>query len=102
MSALGRDEARELLPLYAGGDLDPEAERGVAEALAAFPELDAELAQWTALEARLAHAFEPAELAEAAEPDDGLLEPADLLPLYAGGDLTPEQRAVVEAALATT
>lgn len=85
MSALELDDARDLLPLYVGGDLDDEAAEGVAAALEAYPELRQELARWEALEGQLTHAF--------------TVDVAELLPLYAGDDLGPAERAEVEAAL---
>ncbi|MEZ6188459.1 MAG: zf-HC2 domain-containing protein [Planctomycetota bacterium] len=86
MSGLTEREARELLSLYAAGDLEPAEAAQVEEALARYPGLAGELAGWQALEARLVGAY--------------VEDPAQLLPLYAGDDLEPDQRAEVEAALA--
>lgn len=62
---LTRDELRELLPLYAGSDLEPELRLRVEAALQADPALRAELAPWTALEGLLHQALVPAPGAEA-------------------------------------
>jgi len=82
-------ELGELLPLYAGGDLDPTDRARVERALEDAPELRAELAEWEALEAELGGAFAPL----------GRDDLAELLPLEAGGDLEPDLSAQVAAAL---
>jgi hypothetical protein len=87
-----RDEALELLPLYAGGDLEPELRLRVEQALAADPSLREALQPFEQVDAMLVAAL--------AEPETLSLEAArELLPLHAGGDLAPHQRERVQEAL---
>jgi anti-sigma factor RsiW len=48
------EEARELLPWYAAGALDPAEARSVEAALRQSPQLDQELAEWRALQSNVA------------------------------------------------
>lgn len=58
---MSRDEVLDLLPLYAGGDLDDEQRVVVAAALAADPTLQAEAAQWAELDGALTRGLAPAQ-----------------------------------------
>jgi hypothetical protein len=87
-----REEVLELLPLYAGGDLEPELRLRVEQALANDPSLREALRPFEQIDAMLVAAL--------AEPETLSLEAArELLPLHAGGDLAPRQRERVQAAL---